>query len=201
YVYVQRWADGCAVEMQEGGGKAYLPELLAKLDEDEEAVVALPMSGRVLQVRLDPDTRSLEALLLTAQQQPPEGAFIALPTKNMTPMDTRGSKVFIAGMGLLGASSIGLVFSLAALFIDTEAWALPHLEQTNVQDLPSAQTSSVMNVLSAADCVAKMEFEAGAWSIVPGWDDGSGGCSSSAQPAPESAAEDITEQFGDETPS
>lgn len=200
YVYVQRWADGCAVEMQEGGGKAYLPELLAKLDEDEQATVALPMSDRVLQVRLDPDTRGLEALLLTARQQPPEGSFIAFPTKNMIPMDTRGSRVFIAGMGFLGASAIALVFSLGALFIDTEAWALPHLQQTNVEDLPSAQTSSVMSVLSAADCVAKMEFAGGKWNIVPGWDDGGGMCSSSAQPSPEPIVEEFPGGFGDGEP-
>src|SRR3546814_12154738 len=27
FVYVQKWRDGIAVEMQEGGGKAYLPEV------------------------------------------------------------------------------------------------------------------------------------------------------------------------------
>src|SRR3546814_4519354 len=30
FVYVQKWRDGFAVEMQEGGGNAYLPEELEK---------------------------------------------------------------------------------------------------------------------------------------------------------------------------
>src|SRR3546814_10868014 len=46
FVYVQKWRDGIAVEMQEGGGKAYLPEVLAKLDEDPDAFCILPMTNR-----------------------------------------------------------------------------------------------------------------------------------------------------------
>src|SRR3546814_7768548 len=46
FVYVQKWRDGIAVEMQEGGGKAYRPEVLAKLDEDPDAFCILPMTNR-----------------------------------------------------------------------------------------------------------------------------------------------------------
>lgn len=182
YVYVQKWRDGCAVEMQEGGGKAYLPETLRKLDEDPDAAIALPMSNRVLLIRLNPDTRSLESLVLTSNQAPPAEAFTALPTEKMSPFDKRGSKVFVAGMGLLAASLIALVFSVGAFFIDTEAWALPYLQQTRVKDLPSAQSESLQTVLNGADCIAKMEYQNGSWNILPGWDDGQGNCSSSAPP-------------------
>src|SRR3546814_3433811 len=69
FVYVQKWRDGIAVEMQEGGGKAYLPEVLAKLDEDPDAFCILPMTNRVMQVRLDADTGVLEALVLTRSEE------------------------------------------------------------------------------------------------------------------------------------
>ncbi len=183
YVYVQKWRDGCVVEMQEGGGYAYLPEVLAKLDEDEDAVVALPMSGRMLQVRIDKETGTLEAVLLATAQEPPEDAFIALPTAKMSAFDRRGTKVFAAGVGLLAASTIALGFAVAGLFIDTEAWALPYLEQTAVKDLPSAQMENISQALVGADCIAKMEFAQGQWRVVRGWDSGAGYCSSSAQPA------------------
>lgn len=191
WVYVQQWRDGCAVEMQEGGGKAYLPQVLAKIDADEDSLCILPMSGRVMQVRLDRDTKTLEALLLTAGQLPPEDAFIALPTKVMVPIDKRGSKVFIAGVGLLAASMIALVFSVGAFFIDTHAWSLPYIQQTPAKDLPSAQVQRLNSVLQQGDCVAKMEYLNGNWQILPGWDDGSGVCSSTrpATPAEPTVAE------------
>ncbi|AXK44107.1 hypothetical protein [Erythrobacter aureus] len=188
FVYVQKWRDGCVIEMQEGGGYAYLPELLAKLDENPDAVVALPMSGRMLQVKIDSETGTLEAVLLATSQEPPANAFIALPTAKMSAFDRRGSKVFAAGVGLLGASTIALAFSVAGLFIDTEAWALPYVQQTAVEDLPSAQADSLVQALSGADCIAKMEYAQGSWKIVRGWDNGVGMCSSSSQPAPSGEA-------------
>src|SRR3546814_11723114 len=72
---LQKWRDGIAVEMQEGGGKAYLPEVLAKLDEDPDAFCILPMTNRVMQVRLDADTGVLEAIVLRAGQGPLEDYF------------------------------------------------------------------------------------------------------------------------------
>lgn len=182
WVYVQAWRDGIAVEMQEGGGRAYLPEVLAKLDEDPSAICVLPMANRVMQVRLDDETSSMEAWLLTAGQAPVDGAFIALPTASMTPFDRRGSKVFIAGVGLLAASFMALTFSVGAFFIDTKAWSAPYLQQTRVNDLPSVQSANLKAVLERADCVAKMEFQNGNWNIVPGWNDGNGSCTST-QPA------------------
>lgn len=182
WVYVQAWRDGIAVEMQEGGGRAYLPEVLAKLDEDPSAICVLPMANRVMQVRLDDETSSMEAWLLTAGQAPVDGAFIALPTASMTPFDRRGSKVFIAGVGLLAASFMALTFSVGAFFIDTKAWSAPYLQQTRVNDLPSVQSANLKAVLERADCVAKMEFHNGNWNIVPGWNDGNGSCTST-QPA------------------
>lgn len=183
YVYVQKWRDGCAVEMQEGGGKAYLPEVLAMLDDNDDALIALPMSGRVLQVNMDRDTKNLQALILTSGQLPSPDAFIALPTRPMTPFDKRGSKVFIVGMGLFLASMISLVFSVGAFFIDTKAWSIPHVYQTNVKVLPSAQSPKVLAALEGADCIAKMEYRDGKWTILAGWDDGTGLCSSSARQA------------------
>src|SRR3546814_919447 len=128
FVYVQKWRDGIAVEMQEGGGKAYLPEVLAKLDEDPDAFCILPMTNRVMQVRLDADTGVLEALVLTAGQAPLEDSFIAMPTANMTPFDCRGSKVFVVVLAELGAGPIALTFSWGPFFIDTKAWSLPYVQ-------------------------------------------------------------------------
>lgn len=178
YVFVKKWRDGCAVEMQEGGGEAYLPEILERLDADDDAIVVAGMSNRYLQVRLDPDTQMLECFHLTNNQSPPAEAIEVLPSEAMTPFDKRGSKVFVAGVGLLSASLIALVFSVGAFFIDTEAWALPYLQQTRVKDLPSAQTESIERVLASADCISKMEFRNGTWNILPGWDNGVGECSS-----------------------
>lgn len=190
YLYIQRWRDGIAVEMQEGGGKAYLPEVLAKLDEDPEALVAVAMSNRFAQVRLDPDTKSLETLLLVANQEPPESAFIALPTRPMKPFDRRGSRVFLSGIGLLAASSVAMLFSVGAFFIDTKAWSIPYVAQTSVKDLPMAQAPKIEEALrGGADCVFKMEYTGGVWSVRPGYDNG-GSCGenrSSAAPAAEGA--------------
>ena len=173
YFYIQKFRDGLAVEMQEGGGRAYLPEILAKIEEDPHAVCAAPMSNRVAQVRLDPDTKSLETLILQANQMPSEGVFTALPTLPMRPFDRRGSRVFLAGIGLLAASTIGLMFSVGAFFIDTEAWAIPYVAQTPVKDLPMAQVSQIESALSSgADCIYKMEYAGGSWTITPGYDNG-----------------------------
>ena len=125
YFYIQKFKDGLAVEMQEGGGRAYLPEILAKLEEDPTAVCAAPMSNRVAQVRLDPDTKALETLILVANQLPADNVFTALPTLPMRTFDRRGSRVFLAGIGLLAASTMALMFSVGSFFIDTEAWAVP----------------------------------------------------------------------------
>src|SRR3546814_8442598 len=116
--------------MQEGGGKAYLPEVLAKLDEDPDAFCILPMTNRVMQVRLDADTGLLEALVLTAGQAPLEDSFIAMPTANMTPFYRKGSKVFVVGVSALAASPNALTFSVGAFFLDTKAWSLPYVQQT-----------------------------------------------------------------------
>lgn len=173
YLYIQRWRDGIAVEMQEGGGKAYLPEVLAKLDEDPEALVAVAMSNRFAQVRLDPDTKSLETLLLVANQEPPETAFIALPTRPMKPFDRRGSRVFLSGIGLLAASSVAMLFSVGAFFIDTKAWSIPYVQQTSVKDLPMAQAQKIEEALNGgADCILKMEYVGGVWTVTPGYDNG-----------------------------
>lgn len=171
YFYIQKFRDGLAVEMQEGGGRAYLPEILAKIEEDPQAVCVAPMSNRVAQVRLDPDTKSLETLLLQANQLPPEEAFTALPTEVMRPFDRRGSRVFLAGVGLLAASFVGLLFALGSFFIDTDAWALPYVAQTPVKDLPMAQMQQMESALaSGADCIYKMEYVGGNWTITPGYD-------------------------------
>lgn len=186
YLYIQRWRDGIAVEMQEGGGKAYLPEVLAKLDEDPSAIVAVAMSNRFAQVRLDPDTKSLETLLLVANQEPPESAFIALPTRPMRPYDRRGSRVFMSGVALLAASTMAMMFAVGAFFIDTNAWAIPYVQQTSVKDLPmgQAQTQKVNEALqSGAECIYKMEYAGGSWTVTAGHD-GGGTCASGAAPAP-----------------
>jgi hypothetical protein len=195
YFYIQRWREGMAVEMQEGGGRAYLPEILAKLDEDEDAVVAVPMSNRVAQVRLDPETRSLETLLLLNNQEPPADAFIAYPTRTMRPFDRRGSRLFVTGLGILAVSVMALLFSLGAFFLDKQAWALPYLQQTDVKVLPAGQMTAVENALSAgADCVYKLEY-AGGWKVTPGYD--SNGVCGTTRSAPAPA---ITEtQPGDAT--
>lgn len=183
YLYMQRWRDGIAVEMQEGGGKAYLPEVLAKLDEDPTALVAVAMSNRFAQVRLDPDTKSLETLLLVANQEPPETAFVALPTRPMRPYDRRGSRVFMSGVALLAASSMAMLFAVGAFFIDTNAWAIPYVQQTAVKDLPMAQSEKITQALqSGSDCIYKMEFNGGAWTVTGGHD-GGGACAAGPAPA------------------
>lgn len=185
YLYMQRWRDGIAVEMQEGGGKAYLPEVLAKLDEDPSALVAVAMSNRFAQVRLDPDTKSLETLLLVANQEPPESAFIALPTRPMRPYDRRGSKVFMSGVALLAASTMAMMFAVGAFFIDTNAWAVPYIQQTAVKDLPMAQTQTQkvdQALQGGAECIFKMEYAGGSWNVVAGHD-GGGVCAEGAAPA------------------
>ena len=171
YFYIQKFRDGLAVEMQEGGGRAYLPEILAKIEEDPNAVCVAPMSNRVAQVRLDPDTKQLETLILVANQMPSEGSFTALPTMQMRPFDRRGSRVFLAGIGLLAASFMGLMFSVGSFFIDTDAWAVPYVAQTPVKDLPMAQAAQIESTIaSGADCVYKMEYANGSWTITPGYD-------------------------------
>jgi hypothetical protein len=181
YLYTQRWRDGIAVEIQEGGGKAYLPELLAKLDEDPNAIVGLAMSNRFAQVSLDPDTKSLQTLLLTANQEPPEEAFIALPTAAMQPYDRRGSKVFMSGVALLAASSMAMIFAVGAFFIDTNSWAIPYVAQTSVKDLPMAQSDKITAALQepGTECVFKMEYANGAW-VIEGGHDGGGVCAAGA---------------------
>lgn len=172
YYYIQRWREGMAVEMQEGGGHAYLPEILAKLDEDEHAIVAVPMSNRVAQVRLDPETSSLETLLLLNNQSPPEGAFIAYPTRSMRPFDRRGSRLFVTGLAFLAVSVMAMLLSVGAFFLDKEAWALPYVQQTDVKILPAGQMPSIESALSGgADCVYKLEY-AGQWNVTPGYDNG-----------------------------
>lgn len=193
YIYIMPWRDGMAVEMQEGGGKAYLPEVLAKLDEDPTAICVLPMSNRVMQVYVDSDRGTLEGQVLTAGRAPDPDAFIALPTKNMTPFDKRGSKVFVVGVALLAASLIALTFSVGAFFIDTKAWSLPYIQQTRVNDLPSVQSQKLKAALEQGDCVAKMEYLNGSWNIVTGWNDGSGVCTSQRpiEPVAPSAEEPV----------
>src|SRR3546814_6073648 len=73
-----------------------------------DACCILPMTNRVMQVRLDADTGVLEALVLTAGQAPLEDSFIAMPTANMTPFDRRGSKVFVVGVAALDRKSTRL---------------------------------------------------------------------------------------------
>ena len=181
FYYMQRWREGMAVEMQEGGGRAYLPEVLAKLDEDADALIALPMSNRVAQVRLDPDTRSLETLLLLNNQEPPAGAFIAMPTRAMRPFDRRGSKLFVVGVALLGMSVISALASVGAFFMSPSGWALPYLVTTDVKTLPAGQQPAIQAALQQGDCIYKMEFT-GVWKVTPGYDDG-GRCSATRRAA------------------
>ena len=174
YLYTQRWRGGIAVEVHEGGGQAFLPEVLAKLDEDPSSIIAVPMSGRYAQVWLDPETKALETLIQVANTSPPPEMFRPLPTKPMKAFDRRGSRVFVAGGALLVASLIATVFSVGAFFIDTKAWSIPYTAQTAVKDLPTAeeQMAKVNSALASGDCVYKMEYSGGVWNITSGFDNG-----------------------------
>lgn len=194
YYYLQRWKDGIAVEIQEGGGKAYLPEVLEAVDRDEGAIVAIAMSGRLGQATWDSNTRKLHFLSLTEGQGPSEDAFIAYPTATMKPFDRRGSRVFVSGVALLAASLIATVFSVGAFFIDTKAWSLPYMAQTPVKDLPMAgeQMTKLQTALQSGDCIYKMEFDGGKWAMTAGFDNG-GVCGlSRPAPAVDATANDLS---------
>jgi len=169
YVYTQKWKNGIAVEVQEGGGQAYLPEILQKLDEDPEAVIAVPMSNRIAQVRLDSETGRLEMLLLLNNQEPPADSFVPLPSRAMKPFDRRGSRLFIAGIALLASTVIASVFSVGAFFIDTDAWALPYVQQTEVKSVPMSQLAQMKEAAARGDCLFKMEFANGSWTMTTGY--------------------------------
>jgi hypothetical protein len=170
YVYTQKWRKGIAVEVQEGGGQAYLPEILQKLDEDPEAIIAVPMSNRIAQVRLDAETGRLEMLLLLNNQEPPADSFVPLPSRPMKPFDRRGSRLFIAGVALLASTVIASVFSVGAFFIDTDAWALPYVQQTEVKSVPMSQLTQMKEAAARGDCLYKMEFAGGVWTMTTGYD-------------------------------
>jgi hypothetical protein len=172
YVYTQKWRNGIAVEVQEGGGEAYLPEILAKLDEDPSAIIAVPMSNRIAQVRLDSETGRLEMLVLLNNQEPPPNAFVPLPSKPMKPFDRRGSRLFISGIAILASTVVASVFSVGAFFIDTHSWALPYVQQTDVKTLPMAQLAEMKKSRDTGDCLFKAEFANGAWKMTAGYNSG-----------------------------
>jgi len=185
YVYTQKWRNGIAVEVQEGGGQAYLPEILQKLDEDPEAIIAVPMSNRIAQVRLDAETGRLEMLLLLNNQEPPPESFVPLPSRAMKPFDRRGSRLFIAGIALLASTVIASVFSVGAFFIDTEAWALPYVQQTEVKAVPMSQLADMKIAAAKGDCLYKMEYAGGTWTMTPGYNsDGKCGLTRTAAAPP-----------------
>lgn len=169
YVYTQKWKNGIAVEVQEGGGQAYLPEILQKLDEDPDAIIAVPMSNRIAQVRLDAETGRLEMLLLLNNQEPPAESFVPLPSRPMKPFDRRGSRLFIAGVALLASTFVASVFSVGAFFIDTDAWAMPYVQQTEVKFVPMAQLVQMKEAAAKGDCLFKMEFVGGTWTMTTGY--------------------------------
>ena len=183
YLFVMKWRDGIASEMQLAGGRAYLPEVLAYLDANPNGVCAVAMSNRVMTVRYDPDVARLECLLLPDGQLPPEGAFHAMPTTKMSPYDQRGFVVLVLGFGLAVAGMLALGFALGQFFLDTRAWALPHLIATSTRDLPVAQAGRMRAALARADCVAKLEYRDARWAVTTGFANGDS-CSQSRSAVP-----------------
>ena len=187
YYYLMRWREGMAIEMQQGGGRAFLPEVLGRIDQDPTAVVAVPASNRIAQIMLNGETGALETLLLPAQQGAPEGAHRALPGPAMKPFDRRGARLAVAGLAMATVSGIATLFSIASLFLDTDSWAAPYLSQAPVDSLPvSSQAHEAMqSALKTGDCVYKLEFN-GSWKAVPGWES-NGTCVSVKPPTAVSA--------------
>lgn len=163
------WRDGIAVEMQMGGGRSYLTHVLAELDADASSVIALPMSNRVMTVRFDEETDRLECLILNAGQLPPEDAVIAKPDRMMEPFDRRGFTVFIMGVGVFLVGMLAMLAAIGIWFFDVDAWAARQFAQTRAKDVPALQAPQIQAALQTGDCVAKVEFRNGDWTVMPGW--------------------------------
>lgn len=170
YYYLKRWRGGMAIEIQQGGGRAFLPEALERIDADPSIVVAVPASNRITQVMLNPETGVLETLLLPAQQGAPEGAHKALPGPAMKPFDRRGARLAVVGVAMATVTGCAALFSIGSLFLDKDSWAAPYLSQAPVDSLPvSAQAQrAIKDALASGDCVYKLEYS-GSWKATPGW--------------------------------
>lgn len=169
YYFVQKWREGIVVEMQMGGGLAYLPHLINELSVNPKALVALPMSNRVMTVRYDETIDRLECFILPLGQKPPENAIILRPSKAMQPFDKRGSNMFYVGIATLFVSLIVMGFSIGTWFLDVNAWAVKNASVTRAKDLPSLQVDAVNKAALAGDCVAKLEFKSGVWKATTGY--------------------------------
>lgn len=170
WIYCQPWRGGMAIEVQQGGGKAFLPEMLAAFDENDATVVAVPMSNRVAQVTFN-EAGMLETMLLSAEQGPQENAFRALPGPEMKPYDQKGARIAALGVACMAVTGIAACFAMFGFFADKEAWAAPYLEQTPVESLPigvQAQ-AEIQRAAAAGDCVLKLEYMNGMWTATTGY--------------------------------
>ena len=170
WIYCQPWRGGMAIEVQQGGGKAFLPEVLAAFDESEGAVVAVPMSNRVAQVTFN-EAGMLETMLLSSEQGPPVGAFRAMPGPQMKPYDQTGARIAALGVACVAASGLAACFAMFGFFADKEAWAAPYLEQAAVETLPIGMQAQqeLQRAAAEGDCVLKLEFVGGAWKATTGY--------------------------------
>lgn len=170
WIYCQPWRGGMAIEVQQGGGKAFLPEVLAAFDESEGTVVAVPMSNRVAQVTFN-EAGMLETMLLSTEQGPQENAFRALPGPQMKPYDQKGARIAALGISCAVVTGLAACFAMFGFFADKQAWAAPYLEQTPIDTLPigvQAQ-NEIMRAAAAGDCVLKLEYLNGAWVATTGF--------------------------------
>lgn len=170
WIYCMSWRGGMAVEVQQGGGRAFLPEVLAAFEENEGAIVAVPMSNRVAQVTLN-EAGMMETMLLSTEQGPPENALPVMPGPQMKPYDLKGGRIAALGTACAVLSIAAAGFAMFGFFADKESWAAPYLEQTSLEALPIGEAAQreLARAAGAGECVLKIEFMDGAWRATNGF--------------------------------
>ncbi len=167
--YVMPYEGGYAFEVQDGGSRrAYLPGVIETLTQDPQAVVAVPMARRVLEVKRTRGGNFTSILLPEGMEPTDETLIQAQPGPRLTPYKSNGIGLFATGLSIFGA---GLLTFLVSLLAFVTVWVVQLDRGMPVNDaslVPLTYWDRLSTTSSADGFVSALRYENGRWEVDQG---------------------------------
>lgn len=169
FYYVQKIRDGFAIEVQEGVGRAYLPNVIDTAMKYPGRIVVVPMVRRKLTVFFSSRLSDFEAQVLPEGQDPPTMAenppIVAERTSAMTPVMKQHTEWMYVGVLTALIGGVSLLASIAFFALDPAAKVPPEWRTTDIGQLPVMQWGRLQ--ADATDSyVVRLEYQDNQWRIV-----------------------------------
>lgn len=186
WFYVQPFGDGFCIEVQEGVGRPYLPNLIEILTGNPMASVAVPMARRFLVAQVMASGSVTVEVLPEGIAAYAGSQFAERTEVRMTPVVATNIEWMLAGR-MVTVSGVGLLLaSIAWYALDPAVSPPPTWRTTEFAQLPVLQEERALSA-TGLDYLARMEFKDGRWTYQRKPDPMLAGLATPTVPAPTSA--------------